>query len=195
MLSHVSDEYASADELPQQRVVRDILVVLDHVEELEEREEPLCFRVLLRLLRDLLEQRRCVLLQDADLIDMHRVDEDVGFSVVREYVDVLTRPYVRPRLDRLLRRVAAELVVADDTSQHPGVCDRDAVVIVDVQLRQRADIYLELLLVIDLRSELLVQSMYAFDNDRRARLDRSDALAEYLLALDEIECRQVGLLA
>ena len=87
--------------------------------------------------------------------------------------------------------MAAELIVADETPEHALVRRRDPVMVIDVELRQRADVYLELFLIRYAAREFRVQSVDALDDDRLSRLDARYVLPEHLMTNHEVELRQI----
>ena len=77
----------------------------------------------------------------------------------------LALPHIRPLPERLHRRRAAELVIAHEAAHEARARRRDAVVRVDVELRQCADVNFIFVLARDGGRQFFIEAVDSLDDD------------------------------
>jgi len=129
-----------------------------------------------------------------ELIGQRRVEHHIRVLLVREDVLLLALAHGFPSADGIGGGVATVARVAQDATQHARIGGGDAVVAVQVQLREAGDVDAEAVFVPQLRHELRVQPVYAFQNDHIAGVELGNLTVHAATGL-EVEARQKHFLA
>ena len=114
--------------------------------------------------------RRAVL-QNRQFIDQRTVEKHICFLAEWEDIAILASPDTGPSLHRLRCTLAAELRIADNSSQHSRIGSRNAVMLIDIDLSQRADIDPELHIILDSAGQVRIQAVQSFHDDRLTAFD------------------------
>ena len=151
--------------------------------------------MLLAILRNLLQQRFCLHLDNRQFIKHRRVEHGIGILLIWEYPLVLTCPYRRPAMNRLLRRHTPIFIVADDATEQSVVGGRDIVMIIQQNGGQRRRIHTINLLLRNMSRQLRIQGMDSLYYQHIVRLHLQFLSTLHTLARREIIFRQLHLLA
>ena len=145
--------------------------------------------------RDGFQERLREGLEHVGFVDGTRIEHHIGRRAVRENVYALALPYLRPCFECSLSIVTSELIIPDHAAEKPCVSRGYPVVPVNGDLCQRTDVDLELVVSRNVLCKHIVKAVYALDHQDLILLQRCDALAEYLCAVNEVELRYIHFLA
>ena len=129
------------------------------------------------------------------LHQVRRIEHHVGVFLVRIDPLLLSAAHVRPLVDGLPGRESPAVEIADDPSQQPVVAGRHPVVVVERDARERGDENLEGTLLRDLRNQLRIERVDAFDQQHAARFHLQMLAVVLAPPRHEIEFRHVHHLA
>jgi len=157
-------EVGIAEEFAQDGVVGDKMVV-NGQEPFQEGEQALGLDVLGGAVGDLAQQRFDEGLEDRQLVDQRRVEHHVGVFLEGKDITLLAPADGVPAFDGILGAVAALAGIPDDAADQAGIGGGDAVLVVEVELREGRDIETIGEFGREPGQQVRVQAMDAFQDD------------------------------
>ncbi|MPM27552.1 hypothetical protein SDC9_74064 [bioreactor metagenome] len=161
---------AAADELPQQRVERDLRAV-QRVEEGQQVEQPVAGVAERAVVADPVQGRLAGQPQRVQFVDHAGVEHHVGVLLEAEDVAVLPAADAGPLFQGLLGARPAGPVVADDPAEQADLGGGHPVEQIDVQPAQGADVDLVELIAVDPAHQGRVEGVDALDHQDLAGAD------------------------
>ena len=188
-------EGIAADEFPDQAGGRDLVIHAgfpDKIQDLDHGSD----LVIIGILRlDCGQQRIDMLLQHRQFIQSGTVEDHIRFLLIREDPSALPALHRIPHGQCVLHRRTTGLIIPHRSAQQPQITGGDAVVIVQIQGQQGADIQLEDQTGLHmLRGQHRVQCVESLDDDNAVLLQPNASAVPLPLAGLEVELRQFDLL-
>ena len=129
--------------------------------------------------------------KDGEFHQVGRIEHHVRILLVRIDPLLLRATHVGPLVDGLAGRERALVVVAHDAAQQAVVAGRHPVVVVQRDARERGDEDLEGARRGDLRDQLRIEGVDAFDQQHAARLHLQVLAVVFAASRDEVEFRHI----